>query len=64
MSTYEPVDEPDFLEDDDEPTTEIVTWFDDTIWNAPFVPSAVAFGAGLLAGVLGTLLALRLAGED
>jgi hypothetical protein len=64
MSAYDPVvDEPDYLEDED-PTVEIVHWYDDSPWRVQFVPTAVAFTAGLLVGAAGALLALRLLGED
>jgi hypothetical protein len=55
MSTFEPD-----LRDDEEPSAEIVHWYDDSPWRVQFVPTAVAFSAGCLVGAVGALLALRL----
>lgn len=59
MSAYEPLDLPDDLQEE-EPTTEIVQWYDDPPWGVQFVPTAVAFTAGVVAGGFTTLLAIRL----
>lgn len=63
MSAYEPLDLPDDFEDE-EPTTELVQWYDDPPWGVQFVPTAVAFSAGIVTGALGALLAVRLLDRD
>ena len=59
MTVYDPVDEPDYL-DEDEPTAEIVHWYDDSPWRVQFVPTAVAFAAGAAVGAAAALLAVHL----
>ena len=59
MSAYDPVvDEPDYLDEED-PTIELVHWYDDSPWRVQFVPTAVAFTAGVAVGALAAVLTLR-----
>ena len=51
----------DFVEDG--PRSEIVQWFDEPVWRVQTLPTPVAFGAGLLLGLLAGVLAVR-AWED